>query len=326
MMADILVTCGHLQRHIARYQPEIEAAGFTVWAPPLTGQQSNAAQMAEMLTQCRVVIAVDDPLGQAELQAGRKGHLNGVLRWGIGTDNVDKPTATRLGLPAYNTPGMFNNEVADLALAHPLCLVRHVHKMDRDVRAGLWNRYEGTSLSGKVLGVVGLGGIGREVARRARACGMRVIGSDVVHVGRAALDEVGAIKVSFAQVLAESDVIAMACSLTAENRHMLNSQTFVAMKRGVIVINVARGPIIDETALIAVLESGHVGAAGLDVFEIEPLPANSALRKFDNCLFGTHSGSSTAEGVQRTNRASVDIALAMLGRNPEHLATCNRVA
>lgn len=326
MMADILVTCGHLQRHIARYQPEIGAAGLSVWVPSLTGQQFSGAQMAEMLSQCRVVIAGDDPLGQAELEAGRKGHLHGVVRWGIGTDNVDKPTATQLGLLVYNTPGMFNNEVADLALAHLLCLMRHVHKMDRDVRAGLWTRYEGTSLLGKVLGVVGLGGIGREVARRARACGMQVIGSDVVDVGQAALDEAGAIQVSFAQVLAESDVIVMACNLTAENRHMLNAQTFAAMKRGVIVINVARGPIIDETALIAALESGHVAAAGLDVFEIEPLPANSALRKFDNCLFGTHSGSSTAEGVQRTNRASVDIALAMLGRNPEHLATCNRVA
>ena len=326
MKADILVTCGHLQRHIAKYQPEIEAAGFSVWVPPLIGQQFSAAQMSEMLAQCKVVIAGDDPLGRAELEAGRMGHLHGVVRWGIGTDNVDKSTATRLGLPVYNTPGMFNNEVADLALAHLLCLVRHVHKMDRDVRAGLWTRHEGTSLSGKVLGIVGLGGIGREVARRARACGMRVIGSDVVSVAPAALEEVGATQVNFAQVLAQSDVIVMACNLTAENRHMLNARTFAAMKRGVIVINVARGPIIDETALIAALETGHVAAAGLDVFEIEPLPAMSALRTFENCLFGTHSGSSTAEGVQRTNRASVDIALAMLGRNPEHLATCNRVA
>lgn len=322
----ILVTCGHLQRHIARYQAEIEAHGFSVWVPPLAGQQFSATEMATMLAECEVVIAGDDPLGAAELEQGRAGRLRGVVRWGIGTDNVDKPVATRLGLPVYNTPGMFNNEVADLALAHLLCLVRHVHKMDRDVRAGLWTRYEGSSLAGKVMGVVGLGGIGREVARRGRAFGMQVIGSDVVDVPAATLAEVGAVQLDLAEVLARSDVIVLACNLTAENRHMLDAAAFAAMKRGVIVINVARGPIIDETALVAALETGHVSAAGLDVFEEEPLPAESPLRRFDNCLFGTHSGSSTAEAVQRTNRASVDIALAMLGVNPDHLATCNRVA
>jgi D-3-phosphoglycerate dehydrogenase / 2-oxoglutarate reductase len=326
MSGDILVTCGHLQRHIARYTPEIKAAGLSVWVPTLTGQQFSAAEMSAMLAQCKVAIAGDDPLGKSELEAGRAGQLQGIVRWGIGTDNVDKPVATKLNLPVYNTPGMFNNEVADLALAHLLCLVRHVHKMDRDVRAGLWTRYEGISLSRKVLGIVGLGGIGREIARRGKAFGMQVIGSDVVTVPAAALDEVGARQVNFAQVLAQSDVIVLACNLTVENHHMLNDLAFGAMKRGVIVINVARGPIIDEAALVAALETGQVSAAGLDVFETEPLPASSPLRKFDNCLFGTHSGSSTTEAIQRTNRASVDIALALLGVNPEHLSHCNRVA
>lgn len=326
MSGDILVTCGHLQRHIARYQPEIEAAGFSVWVPTLTGQQFSAAEMSVMLAQCKVAIAGDDPLGKPELEAGRAGQLQGLVRWGIGTDNVDKPVATKLGLPVYNTPGMFNNEVADLALAHILCLVRHVHKMDRDVRAGLWTRYEGTSLAGKVLGIVGLGGIGREVARRGKACGMNVIGSDVVSVPADALEEVGASQVDFVQILKQSDVIVLACNLTVENHHMLNEHAFSAMKHGVIVINVARGPIIDESALVEALKSGRVSSAGLDVFEIEPLPASSPLRKFDNCLFGTHSGSSTAEAIQRTNRASVDIALALLGVNSPHLLNCNRIA
>jgi D-3-phosphoglycerate dehydrogenase len=198
--------------------------------------------------------------------------------------------------------------------------------MDRDVRAGLWTRYEGTSLAGKVLGIVGLGGIGREVARRGKACGMHVIGSDVVSVPTDALDEVGASQVNFGQVLAQSDVIVIACNLTVENHHMLNESAFTAMKRGVIVINIARGPIIDESALVEALKTGHVSAAGLDVFEIEPLPAGNPLRQFDNCLFGTHSGSSTVEAIQRTNRASVDIALALLGVNSGHLLNCNRIA
>lgn len=326
MTAKILVTCGHLQRHIGRYEDEIRSHGFDVWVPPLVGQQFGPAEMAAMLAEVDVAIAGDDALGAGVIAAGVAGRLRGLVRWGIGTDNVDKPTATRLGLPVYNTPGMFNNEVADLALGHLLNLARHIHKMDREVRAGKWTRYEGTSLAGKVAGVVGLGGIGREICRRARAFGMSVIGSDVATITSAALDEVGAVQVPFEAVLEQADVILLACSLTPQNHHLLNAAAFARMKPGVIVVNVARGPIIDEAALVAALTSGHVTAAGLDVFETEPLPAESPLRGFDNCLFGTHSGSSTTEAIQRTNRASLDIALAMLGIDPAFLERCNRVA
>lgn len=326
MTPTILVTCGHLQRHIGRYEAEIRSHGFDLWVPPLVGQQFGPADMAGMLARVDVAIAGDDALDAGVLNAGVAGRLRGLVRWGIGTDNVDKPAATRLGLPVYNTPGMFNNEVADLALGHLLNLARHIHKMDRDVRAGKWTRYEGTSLSGKVAGVVGLGGIGREICRRAGAFGMSVIGSDVAPITASALNAAGATQVPFDTVLEQADVIFLACALTPENHHMLNAEAFARMKPGVIVVNVARGPVIDETALVAALNAGHVAAAGLDVFEVEPLPADSPLRGFDNCLFGTHSGSSTLEAIQRTNRASLDIALAMLGVSPGTLERCNRVA
>lgn len=322
----MLVTCGHLQRHIALYEPEIRALGVDVWVPELKGQQFDSAEMAAMLPQVDVAIAGDDALDAAVLEAGVAGKLRGLVRWGIGTDNVDKPVATRLGLPVYNTPGMFSNEVADLALGHVLNLTRHLHKMDRDVRAGKWTRYEGTSLSGKTVAVVGLGGIGREIARRCVAFGMTVIGSDVVTIDAATLGPVGVTQKPFETVIAEADIIIIACNLTAENRHLFNAQAFARMRRGAIVVNVARGPIVDEAALIEALRSGQVGAAGLDVFEVEPLPADSPLRGFDNCLFGTHSGSSTTEAIQRTNRISVDIALAMIGLGNDDLSRRNRVA
>ncbi|MBC2835116.1 NAD(P)-dependent oxidoreductase [Paragemmobacter straminiformis] len=326
MTATILVTCGHLQRHIGLYRDEIRAHGFDVNVPPLTGQQFGADDMANFLRDADVAIAGDDALGADVLEAGVSGRLRGLVRWGIGTDNVDKPTATRLGLPVFNTPGMFNHEVADLALGHLLNLSRHIHKMDRDVRQGKWTRFEGTSLNGKVSGIIGLGGIGREICRRVRAFGMQAIGCDVVTIPTSALEDVGATQVSFEDILDQADVIFLACALTAKNHHLLNATAFGRMKPGVLIINVARGPIIDETALIAALDSGRVAAAGLDVFEVEPLPAGSLLRCFDNCLFGTHSGSSTAEAIHRTNRASVDIALAMLGVKPDHLLSCNRIA
>jgi D-3-phosphoglycerate dehydrogenase len=322
----MLVTCGHLQRHISRYEAEIRGHGIDVWVPKLSGQQFDRDEMADMLPQVDVAIAGDDDLSAPVLEAGVGGKLRGLVRWGIGTDNVDKPRATALRLPVFNTPGMFNNEVADLALGHILSLARSIHKMDRDVRAGRWTRYEGTSLSGKTLGIVGLGGIGRETARRGNAFGMKVIGSDVVNLPADVLAGVGTTQVPFETVLRDADIIVVCCNLTSENHHLFNAAAFAQVKRGVMLVNVARGPIVDEAALVEALKSGAVGSAGLDVFELEPLPADSPLRQFDNCLFGTHSGSSTAEAIQRVNRMSVDIALAMVGIGADQLGRYNRVA
>ncbi len=327
MALKLLVTCGHLQRHIARYRDEIVAHGVEVWVPKLDGQQFGAAEMAAMLAEADVAVAGDDDLSAPVLRAGVAGKLRGLVRWGIGTDNVDKPVATEIGLPVYNTPGMFSNEVADLALGHILTLARHLQRMDRDVRAGLWTRYEGRSLHGLTLGIVGLGGIGREIARRGVAFGMKVIGSDVVTVDPKLLAAVGAEQKPFEAVLAEADIIVLACNLTPENHHLINADALARMKDGVMLVNVARGPIVDEAALVEALRSGKVGSAGLDVFEAEPLPADSPLRAFeDNTLFGTHSGSSTAEAIQRVNRMSVDIALAMLGLGNADLSKFNKVA
>jgi D-3-phosphoglycerate dehydrogenase len=322
----LLITCGHLQRHAKLYEPILASHGIRSWVPTLASQQFTASEMLDMLPHADVAIAGDDPLSVEILEAGVGGRLRGLVRWGIGTDNVDKQAATRLGLPVYNTPGMFNNEVADLALGYLLNLTRHLHKMDRDVRAGRWTRYEGTSLAGKTAGVIGLGGIGREVARRCSAFGMDVIGSDVMALEPLMLSKFGVTQQPLDRVIADSDIIILACALTPESYHLLNSDAFGRMKNGVIVINVARGAIIDEQALIGALSSGRVSAAGLDVFEEEPLPGESPLRGFENCVFGTHSGSSTLEAIQRTNGISIDIALGLLGLDSEILAKSNRVA
>ncbi len=322
----ILITCGHLQRHAHRYEQEIRSHGIDVWVPKLVGQQFSAAEMAAMLPDVETVVAGDDEVTAAALEAGAKGRLRSVVKWGIGTDNVDKAAAKRLGLPVYNTPGMFSEEVGDLALGHLLCLTRHLHKMDRDVRAGKWTRYEGTTLAGLTAGIIGLGGIGRAIARRCGAFGINVTGFDVAPLSPELLAASGTKQISLDEVLAQSDVIFIACNLTAENRHLFNDAAFARMKQGVIIVNVARGPLIDETALVKALASGKVKAAGLDVFENEPLPADSPLRQFDNCLFGTHAGSGTAEAIQRVNRMTVDIALGLLGVNAGRLTEFNRVA
>jgi D-3-phosphoglycerate dehydrogenase len=134
-----------------------------------------------------------------------------------------------------------------------------------------------------------------------------------VTIDPALLAAEGATQVSLDRLLAESDFIVVTCALTPESHHLLSTAAFARMKRGVRLVNVARGPIVDEAALVAALEAGQVATAALDVFETEPLPADSPLRRFDQLMLGTHNGSNTAEAVQRVNRLTLDLALDLFG-------------
>ena len=173
-------------------------------------------------------------------------------------------------------------------------------------------KYEGSSLTGKTLGIIGLGDIGRAVARRGGGFGMELLGHDVVEPDATTL-ALGLSPTSLSDLLAASDIIVLCCPLNTETRHIINAETLAKAKRGVHLVNVARGPLVEERALVDALRSGQVGAAGLDVFEEEPLPAGSPLREFEQCVFGTHNGSNTREANLRASERAVDNVLAGLG-------------
>lgn len=309
----LLVTCGHLQRHIERYRADLEADGVELVMPPLTAQQFSADEMKGLVIDADTVIAGDDVIDAEVLAAGRAGRLRAVIKWGIGTDGIDKAAASSLGIPVFNTPGAFSDEVADLALGYVLSLARAIPTIDAAVRGSQWARHEGMSLAGKTAGIVGLGGVGRAIAVRCRAFGMTVVGTDVVPMATEVARELVITQMPLEGVLEAADFVILACSLTPENRHMLDAATFKRMKRGAFLVNVARGPLVDERALIAALSSGHLAGAGLDVFETEPLPAESPLRDLENCILGSHGGFSTAEAIDRVNMLTIEIARRVLG-------------
>jgi D-3-phosphoglycerate dehydrogenase len=322
----LLVTCGHLQRHIDEFRDELNRLGFELHVPPLTAQQFSAEEMRRHIIDCDTVIAGDDIIDEGVLEAGKASRLKGIVKWGIGTDAIDKVAAVRLGLPVYNTPGMFSDEVADLAMALLLAVARDVCRIDQEVRAGRWTRHEGVSLRGKTAGVVGLGNIGRAIAARCRAFGMDVIGHDVQPVSEELLMPVGARQFALAEVLALSDFLLLACNLTPENRHLIDAQAMAGMKRGSYLINVARGPLVDEAALIDAIERGHIAGVGLDVFENEPLPLGSPLHRYRQCVFGTHGGSSTREAIARVNALTIELASILCNLRAGDLAAYSRVA
>ncbi len=264
-----------------------------------------------------LITLVSDPVTEAVIRAGRR--LKIVANYAVGVNNIDRTAAAARGIVVTNTPGVLTDATADLTMALLLALARRVVEGDRMVRAGGFAGWApdlllGRELKGKVLGVVGPGRIGKAVARRARGFGMTVIA-----FGRSARTDDNPDdppRVSFEELLRRSDVVSLHLPLTEETQGLFDRDTLLKMKPGALLINTARGGLIDEPALIAALESGHLGGAGLDVYENEPLVL-PALLDSDRVVLTPHAGSATVETRREMARMVVeDVRRVLSGERP----------
>ena len=301
-MKDVLVTCPPMLGQFDRFIAPAAALGLRLHPAQVTQVLSEDALCA-LLPEYDGWIIGDDPATRRVFETGRAGRLRAAVKWGIGVDNVDFDACRDLGMPITNTPAMFGAEVADVATAFVIGLARELFAIDRSVRAGGWIKPAGISLTGRRAGVVGLGDIGRNTVIRLQALGMEVVAYDPGVSGDAGI--AGLTRADWPEAVETLDFLVFTCALTAQNRHMLNAGVLSRCALGIRVINVARGPLIDEAALVAALQSGHVHSAALDVFETEPLPMDSPLRAMDRCIFGTHNGSNTIDGVIRASEAAL---------------------
>jgi D-3-phosphoglycerate dehydrogenase len=309
----VIVTCPPMQRTAEEWLPSLTDRGIEVEIPPVT-QHVSRADLERLLPISDGIIAGDDPLDRA-LLASAASRLRVISRWGVGIDNVDLEAARELGIEVRNTPAVFADEVADVAIGYMIMLARRLHSIDAGVRAGEWPKPQGVSLAGRTLGVVGLGSIGRAVAKRGLAMGMTVVGIDPMPQAEATAAELGVQLLGLDEVFAAADVLSLNLPMSPENRHLVNEARLGAMKPGSFLVNTARGPLVDEAALVEALESGHLAGAALDVFETEPLPAESRLRGLPNVILGSHNASNTIEAVRRVNRLAIDNLLAVLEAN-----------
>jgi D-3-phosphoglycerate dehydrogenase len=232
--------------------------------------------------------------GEALLAAGTK--LKAVGRAGIGVDNIDIPAATARGIVVMNTPGSNSVAAAEQTMTLMLAASRHTVPAHNSLATGEWNRaqFAGTELFGKVLGIVGLGRIGRLVAERAKAFGMTMLAYDP-YVEMEDVANLGVSLVDLDELFAQADYVTLHTAVTPDTINMINAISLKRMKEGVILINVARGKLIDEAALATMLKEGHVKAAALDVFSNEPPPSVNPLINLPNVLHTPHLGASTAE-------------------------------
>ncbi len=299
----VLVTCPPMLGMIESFQAEFERHGFAVTAPEVV-QTLSEQELIELVPQHDGWIIGDDPATRRVFEAGKAGRLKAAVKWGIGVDNVDFAACKDLGIPVTNTPNMFGAEVADIAMGYIIALARETFEIDRGVRAGQWPKPRGVSLAGKTVALVGFGDIGKSAAKRMLASDMKVIAYDP---NLANTTELGSVeRAEWPDRLEEADFIVVTCALTESSRHLIDAESLARTKAMVRVINVGRGPVIDESALEHALKSGHVYGTALDVFEVEPLPMNSYLRQHPHCILGSHNASNTVDAVARTSVIAID--------------------
>ena len=240
----------------------------------------------------------------AEVIAGLP-RLRVIARAGVGYDRVDIEAATSRGIPVTITPNANHECVAEHTLALLFAVARSIAHLDREMREGRWISKELVPLRGRTIGLVGLGRIGRSVAPRCRALGMKVLAHDeYANEDFARENEIEL--VSLDDLLASSDFVSLHCPLDASTEKMFNAERFARMKAGSLFINTARGGLVDEPALVAALESGHVAGAGLDVYDVEPLAADHVLSKLENVVLCPHLGGADTTSLENMGVESAE--------------------
>jgi len=304
VIADPLLPAG---LEILSESPAIEIEDLTEAAPEdLTHALDGAAAL---IVRSRTKVT-------AELLA-EAGDLEVIGRAGVGVDNIDMPAATRRGIAVLNAPGGNTYSTAELAFALILAAARKIPQADAGIRQGDWPRktLRGLELRGRTLGVVGLGRIGTEVAHRARAFGMKVIGHDPYVTSRRA-EELGVAMFSLPDMLARADVVTLHVPLTDKNRNLIGQAELASMPEGSILVNAARGGLVDEEALAAALSSGRLAGAGLDVFAVEPPYPDNPLLAAPNLVMTAHLGASTRDAQEAVSREiAVVVRDALLKKN-----------
>lgn len=298
----VLVTCPPMLGMIGSFEPLFAEQGIAVTAPNVV-QTLSISELVDLVPQHDGWIIGDDPATRDVFAAGKGGRLKAAVKWGIGVDNVDFDACQEFGIPISNTPNMFGSEVADIAMGYVIGLARETFQIDDGIRQGEWPKPRGISLTGKTVALVGFGDIGKSVAKRMLAADMKVIAYDPFVPQVVGLESVE--QAEWPKRIDEADFIVVTSSLTASSRHMVNAEVLSRVKSGVRVVNVGRGPVIDQPSLEAALKRGTVYSAALDVFEVEPLPLDSYLRTHPRCILGSHNASNTADAVTRTSEIAI---------------------
>jgi D-3-phosphoglycerate dehydrogenase len=308
----VLVTAPYMQPVLDRFRPIFEENHIELVVPPVR-ERLEEAELLRWIPDVDGVICGDDRFTERVLQAAPR--LKVLSKWGTGIDSIDRGACKRLGIAVRNTPNAFSEPVADSVLGYMLCFARKLPWMNQAVRQGIWHKIPGVALRECTLGVIGVGNVGKAVVRRANAFSMCVLGNDVIDMPAEYLERTAIEMVSKEELLRRADFVSLNCDLNPTSYHLISDPEFALMKPSAVVINTARGPILDEAALVRALEQMRIAGAALDVYEVEPLPADSPLRRMDGVLLAPHNANSSPEAWERVHQNTIKNLLEELLRS-----------
>lgn len=298
-MSTVLLSAPYMLPVIGRFQPVFDHYGIKLILPQVQ-ERLEEEQILRFAGKFDGAICGDDRYTRHVIEQCLP-RLKVISKWGTGIDSIDRQAAQQFGVMVGNTPNAFTLPVADTVMGYILMFARQLPWMDKAVKSGFWEKLPGISLSECCLGVVGVGNIGKAVLRRARAFGMRLLGNDIQPIAPDFLVENKVSMCSLEELLSKADFVSLNCDLNQTSYHLMNEKTIGLMKPNAVLINTARGPIVDETALVGALKNAKIAGAALDVFEQEPLPKESPLLGMNNVLLAAHNANSSPAAWERVH-------------------------
>ena len=311
----VLITAPYMLPVVDRFKPVLDKYGIVPIIPDVQ-ERMEEADLLKYAGEFDGAICGDDRYSERVIEACAP-RLKVISKWGTGIDSIDAEACSRFQVKIGRTLNAFTQPVADTVLGYMLAFARRQPWMDKEMKAGKWQKMPGMALSECTLGVIGLGNIGKAVVRRAQAFGMKIFGNDIVEIDQAFISETGIEITDLQSLLSNSDFVSINCDLNPTSHHLMNADTFALMKPNAVLINSARGPIVAEQALIEALQAKRLAGAALDVFEYEPLPLDSPLLKMDNVLLAPHNSNSSPAAWEKVHWNTIRNLLEGLGLNYE---------
>jgi len=300
----VLISAPYLQVEFEKYKDQLTDYDCVL---PEVAERLEERALLDIIPEFDGVICGDDRFSRAVIDKAEK--LKVIVKWGTGIDSIDRAYAESRGIKVCNTPGAFTEPVSDTVMAGILAFSRRMLESDRLMKKGGWDKPPGRTLSETSLGIVGVGNVGRAVARKAHCFRMKLYGNDIIEIPREIVRGLDIEMVPLEELLKRSDFVSLNCDLNPSSFHLMGRVEFRRMRRGAYLINTARGPVVNEEELIQSLQRGEIAGAALDVFEEEPLPRTSFLRGMSNVILSSHNSNSSPMYWERVHERSIKLLI-----------------
>ena len=299
IMKTVLVSAPYILPEMARFRLVLETFDLDLIIAEVNERLSEEEILAHAGS-FDGTICGDDRYSRRVIEACTP-RLRVISKWGTGIDSIDRVAANDLGVMVGNTSNAFSVPVSESVLGYMLAFARQIPWLDDQMKAGHWEKLNGKTLSECTLGVIGVGNVGKAVIHRAHRFGMKLLGNDIVEIAPEFLKKYEVEMTDLESLLARADFISVNCTLNPTSKHLINAERLTLCQPGAVLINTARGPVVDQPALVASLQKGQLRGAAMDVFEEEPLPTDSPLLSMDQVLLAPHNANSSPEFWERVH-------------------------